>query len=298
MLLISFSDVIRYYSWYKRALRMAELDGSFTETKGHTNYQIIALCLMLIAFAFLLISYGGSKMSLIALVTIAVIFGITAIVIGLSELMKKLKLSAKANRNATIIITLLLSFGFTGFLLVGVMNQVTALWPDKVPAYTYEYNGFTRAVYDDKLPLTVEDLIEIDYDGYSYELRHADKSVLVEHIVATQRPQLDALENPDLEYTITSVKLPLLYNWCKAALLDNFAHNYGRPVPEDDMWEKHMNIDPQPWGANEVYQLWLGDEPEMRFLLCYDDRIIEIDFEYDWVLTGEQMKTIGEKLNN
>jgi len=296
MLALSVMEIVGYHTWYRRAKTAAELDGSFVETKGHRNFQIIILCMMLLAFAFLLISYGGSKMTLIALASVAVILGITAIIICTSELMKKLKLSAKLNRNITIILTLVISFGFTGILLISVISRITSFLPEKVPADTYEYKGLTFEVYRDELPLTIADFIETDYDGYSYEIRTLDKSVFIEQAEATQRPRWDALAQPSLDYSITTIKTPFLYELCKRALLDDFAHNYGRPDPEDNMWEEHIEIDATPWGANEAYQLKLGGEMQMRFLLCYDNRIVEIDFEHDWELTSEQMRTVAEKL--
>ena len=87
-----------------------------------------------------------------------------------------------------------------------------------------------------------------------------------------------------------------MYEMCKRALLDSFAHNYGRPVPEDDMWEEHIEIDATSWGANEAYQLKLGGKMQQRFLLCYDNGIVEIDFGYDWQLSPDQMTTVAEKL--
>lgn len=157
MLALSVVEIVGYHNWYKRAKSAAELDGSFVETKGHRNIQIIILCMMLLAFAFLLISYGGSKMTLIALATIVVILGVTAIIVCTSALMKKMKLSAKLNRNITIVLTLVISFGFTGILLISVTSRITSFLPEKVPADTYEYNGRIYDVYRDKLPLTIED---------------------------------------------------------------------------------------------------------------------------------------------
>lgn len=296
MLVLSVVEIVGYHSWHKRAKAAAELDGSFLETKGHHNFQIIILCLMLAAFAFLLISYGGSKMMLIALASVAIILGVTAVVVCTSELMKKMKLSAKVNRNITIVLTLVISFGLTGVLLISVISRITSFLPDKVPVDTYEYNGWTFEVYRDELPLTIEDLMETDYDGYSYEIRTLDTSVLVEQKEAVQRPRYDALIHSELAYSITTIKLPFLYELCKNALLDDFAHNYGRPDPEEDMWEEHIEIDAAPWGANEAYQLKLGGEMQQRFLLCYDHCIIEIDFEWDWELTSEHMAMVGNKL--
>lgn len=296
MLALSLVEIVGYHRWHRRAKKAAELDGSFVETKGHRNFQIIMLSFTVLAFAFLLISYGGNKMSLLALASVAFVLGVTVIIVGTSELMKKLKLSAMTNRNITIILTLVLSFGFMGLFLISVIGRINSVWPDKVPVETYEFNGWVQNIYHDELPLTIEDLIDTAYDGYSYEIRTLDQSVLVEQKEALQRPRMDALDQPDLGYSITAVKFPLLYNWCKTALLDDFAHNYGHPVPEDDMWKEHIEVDAAPWGANEAYQLKLGGEPQMRFLLCYDTNIVEIDFEFDWELTAEQMWIVAERL--
>lgn len=297
MLIISIIEIQGYFRWYKRAKNAAEIDGSFVETKGHHNYQVIILCIMLLAFAFLLISYGGSRMTLIALTAIIVIFGITVIIVCVSELMKRLKVSAKINRNITIILTLVLSFGFAGMLLINIIGRISVLYPEKKTVDTYEFRGFTQNIYHDELPLTIEDLIDTDYDRYSYELITLNQSILMEQHVAIQRPRMDHLEKPDLEYTITNIHVLPLYDWCKSALLNDFAHNYGHPEPSDSTWKEHVEIDASSWKANEVYQLILGGEPQMRFLLCYDHRIIEIDFEHDWELTPEQMTIVGEKLN-
>ena len=54
-------------------------------------------------------------------------------------------------------------------------------------------------------------------------------------------------------------------------------------------------MDPAPWGAESAYQLVLGGEPESRYLLCYENRIIEIDL--DWEPTAEQIAIIRQKLD-
>ena len=296
MLATSVVDIVGYHIWYKRAKSAAKLDGSFVETKGHRNFRIVMLCMMLLAFAFIPISYGRSKMTLIVLVSVVVVLSVTAIIVCTSKLMKKMKLLAKINRNITIILTLIISYVFVGILSISVISRVISFLPEKVTAGTYELHGHTFKVYCDELPLTIEDLIETDYDGYSYEIRTLDKSVFIEHKEAAQLPRMDALVHPKLDYSITTVKMPFMYEFCKKALLDDFVHDYGHPEPEDDMWEEHIKIDATPWGANEAYQLKLGGEMYMRFLLCYDNCIVEIEFERDWQLTSEQMKIVAEKL--
>ena len=49
-----------------------------------------------------------------------------------------------------------------------------------------------------------------------------------------------------------------------------------------------------PGGAEEAYQLWTGDMPVERYLLCYSDRIVT--FRADWTLTEAEMAVAGERL--
>ena len=297
LLLLSAVEIISYFRWHRKAQAMAQLNSSFLPTRGHTHFYLAIIILMLTAFGATLISYGGNKMTIIALDSEVIILGLTAMIVSFSELLKKWKLSAKTNRNLTILATLLISFGITGFLLIATIRLIDTLLPDKVPAQTYEYMDHTWKQYSDDIPLRIEDLTDTDYLNYSYELTAYDKSVFVEQVEARQRPRMDALAQPSLEYTVTQVKLPLLYSWCEAALLKNIAHNYGHPEPEDPDWVQIREIDATSWNADKAYQLLLAGEPEMRFLLCYDTCIVEIDFEDDWELTAEQMQIIGQKLN-
>ena len=58
----------------------------------------------------------------------------------------------------------------------------------------------------------------------------------------------------------------------------------------------YLEQHPTPWEANEVYQLAYQDSGTLNsYLLCYDDRIIEIRF--DWEPTVEQMAIVAEKLS-
>ena len=59
---------------------------------------------------------------------------------------------------------------------------------------------------------------------------------------------------------------------------------------------QYIAQDAMSWGANEVYRLYDSVYGwENKYLLCYDDLIVEINF--DWEPTQEQMKIVGEKLN-
>ncbi|MBQ8799181.1 MAG: hypothetical protein IJZ55_06425 [Lachnospiraceae bacterium] len=57
-------------------------------------------------------------------------------------------------------------------------------------------------------------------------------------------------------------------------------------------WIQLQTTDASPWSADTAYQLFLGGEPQDRYLICYDNAILEIDF--DWEVTTVQKKTVGK----
>ena len=60
-----------------------------------------------------------------------------------------------------------------------------------------------------------------------------------------------------------------------------------------------MSVDPTPWGAEDAYQLANQEYgPGNTFLLCYGDRLVEIDFSYGWSVTPEQMALVSEKIGS
>lgn len=290
MLVLCISDMSGYYRWRRRAIAAAERDGSFLNTHSNLNMPFIVLALMLLAYAGILISYGGSTMAWGTLLSLCVVFAVTGAILGLSALMKRMKLSARFNRTATIVISILLSFGLTGILTIAIIGSISRNRPEDPSAVTYEFQGETLSLYRDDLPLTIEDLIELDFDGYSYRIISHQRSPLMERMIAFQQPRLDALQYPDLEYTVTTVKAAFLYDMSRKALLADFVDHFPK--------EQHScsTIDAAPWGAKEAYQLRFEGEPQLEFLLFYDDRVVEIDFEDDWILTEKQMAVVGEKL--
>ena len=78
---------------------------------------------------------------------------------------------------------------------------------------------------------------------------------------------------------------------CKERLIEAEENDYpfGQKVYKEEVVED--------WGANEAYRLHDTEYgPKNKYLLCYDDLIVEIDF--DWEPTAQQKAIAGEKLNN
>jgi len=74
-------------------------------------------------------------------------------------------------------------------------------------------------------------------------------------------------------------------------MVQNLAHNKGTPDPMPHAWIQARMTDSFLWDANKAYQLFLGGEPQTRYLVCYENAIVEIDF--DWDVTAAQIKKAG-----
>ena len=161
-------------------------------------------------------------------------------------------------------------------------------------AQTYEHHGSTFILHQDEIPLAIEDLTDIKYDGYIRE-RSDEESIFLGLLDVYQWPRLDdddRTEVPDLEYTVTIVKMPFLYDLCKNKLLEKYQRSGTVRFPQGYAYE---SVDPAPWGAEEAYQLTYKQPLDWyKYLLCYKDRLVEIIL--DWEPTAEQMAVVREKL--
>ena len=88
------------------------------------------------------------------------------------------------------------------------------------------------------------------------------------------------------------VKIKGLYTCCKNSFL------YARKdeiLDGEVMLQDHYDqIDETPWGALAAYRHYWSTGYLNRYLLCYEDRIVEIDL--NWEPTAEQMAVISQKL--
>jgi len=288
----SAAQIFLYYRWHHKA-KIAAQDGHFLETRSTDRFQIIMILSSSLALIFMLLSFGGGSMMLIVLLMVISILGCAFLMTKLSNILKKRNVSAKTNRLITYGMAVLISFVICGVVLWLMVSSILSSRDRKDEAIPYEHNNWTFYVYQDNIPLRIEDLMETTYTGYSQEILSQSSSPLLSRFEARQRPRHDALAEPEMHYHIVEVKVPALYDWVVDLMRDEFSH--GIYYPEDSSYaEEHRVIDPVPWGAQKVYQLYFGDEARTRYLLCYPDHIVEIDLE--WEPTEDQMKIIAEKL--
>jgi len=294
LLLFAVWELLAYFRWHRRAKQAAER-GEFLPSVDTSRFQKAVLALVLILFIWWAVNYFITGTKLHRWVAV-LMFGYTPavflIVQGVKDLLKKKKASRGVNRTVTIVSSFVAAFAIMGGITFGLLTASNrGLFAEK-DEETYEHRGSIFVVHQDELPLTVEDLVEIDYDGYIKE-RRGDASLLLGQFTMHQWPRLDAEDYPripHLEYTLIWVRLPILYDFCKNRMI--YEAEELRPVAD----KEYRPQDAASWGAEEVYRLYdLDYGPTNTWLLCFADRLVEIDF--DWEPTAEQMAIAGARLS-
>lgn len=283
-------ELVRYFRWHRRAKAAAEA-GEWTKSLHSRQRAWIPLVL----FALLYMAFAATSpgMLLLMLAYSLGLFGVSFLVTNLRDALKGLGTPAWGNRAATIALSIVLSFAMVGLLVAATFYGLDRHWLDRPPAETYEYDGMTWDVYHDELPLTIQDLSDIDYDGWSTKLERKS-SPLVTCVEATQRGRVGDWDLPDMEYEIAVVHFKPLYSLCRNGLLREVERHNRRDLPE--YWDLYQPCDAAPWGAEEAYRLYTAGEPRNQFLLCWENRLAVIDLPYQWEITEEMMATAGAKL--
>jgi hypothetical protein len=297
LLLLCCVEIVGYYGWRLRALKAAKR-GEFLRTRG-SKLQIVIMWITILPFVWWLVTLGlgvgrDHVMFIYAAVMMAGIIAMRIAVNAVKNTLKRRKSPTDTTRITTLVTSFVLAFVLVG-LMTFVIFKIIASGAIK-GGETYIYEGNEHTAYNDTLPLSLEDLSDSDYNEYSRWLQK-DETMLLGRIKAYQRPRFGSdnyTVGPDLTYTVTVAKVPFLYDMCKGIIFEEYSKMLSSSsYAQSDM--AYETMDAIPWGAIEAYQLVSRSTgPRMKYLLCYTDRIVEISF--DWELTPEQMRTVGEKL--
>ncbi len=294
LLVLSASELCKYFLWLSKARKAADR-GEFLDTTGNVRLQRFILCAACVGFLYWIVTLVTTASSLMRVVALLMFLYMTALIIlvnAIKQLLKRKKASASVNRAITIASSFILSFAMMALLIYGTTRaaQSGAFAPERE---NHGNTGSTLSGYIVEPPLTIEDLLDVEDADY-IKARRSSESLLLGQFYMTQYPRLTS-NNLDkmlsLEYTITDIKAPFLYDLCKNQLLGQHTDNR---FPEG-----HRNIyellDVPLWGAQEAYRLVSQNSGPMNwYLLCYENRILEIKF--DWEPTEEQMTIVAEEL--
>lgn len=290
LLLACLYEVGFYFHWTRKAKKLAEVDGVFLPIKTHirASYVLLAFSILLILFAF-----GSAKKYLI--------FGLCwsgiMLLIGCSANVIKKRLRQKGvSRGTNMAVSLgsvfLLTMLFIMVLIPIIISSDIRLSGSEKAVGNYEHNGITWDIYDDPLPLNVEDLMALNAN-WSKERDHQETGLVAYTEYEQRALYTEPREVPNLSYTIIDIKATFLRDYIRQAVLNSRQDE----VHDDFIFTDHYEpVDASIWGADEVYQRHWSDSILDTYLVFWDNRIVEIEFY--WEPTVEQIATAAEILSS
>ncbi len=292
LLLMCVTEIGGYFLWRHRAKRAAEENGEFIKTWGTRTFQLTLLGILAVSLTFTLLSIRP-KLAMTMLVSLGAVLGMMFLVVGVKEWMKHRGASRGVNFTVTLLTTILLTLVITGG--IGFFLTRETLWlPEEKAVDTYQAYGMTWEVYQDKLPLKVEDLLDPGYDRYSYKLEE-ESSFLMSRTEGKQEARIQE-DAPEVRYTIFDVHFSPLFDFCLEELVTSSDGYYLEDVEGNRYYESYKPADAVPWGADRAYQYHNGIDFQEAYILCYGNRIVDIRF--DWYITQEQMAAVGRILGS
>lgn len=293
--LLSAAELIRYYRWRTHARSAIERGEPLPKLRSLRWLSVLILLLAGVQLLTLLLSSLQFSKGMAVTMIFMLLYLCLMIYLsnGVRRALQHLHAKPWVNRLVTYGVIIALTVGMMAGLMALIFQRSSSWFSPSKNTETYEYQGFTFTVYHDELPLTVGDLVPDDYDRWSTQLTRKS-SPLLTHIEANQRPRLGDGDLPDLSYEIVIVKAPFLYDLCKQDYIDWLERDNDK-LPQE-YWDEYRSANTAPWGAVEVYQRYGSGEPINQFLVCWPDRIAEIDFDWDWDITDELIAITAEKL--
>ncbi|MBP3352552.1 MAG: DUF2812 domain-containing protein [Lachnospiraceae bacterium] len=287
LLLAEINEILACYLWHRKAKPAAE-NGVFVPVK--TNHFISFTLILSCVFVLIATIFLPSELRLVSLCWIAIVVGINLIGNVVKRKLKKAGAPKGLNYTVTILIIILLTFTLLTGLVVFILRY--GLDDGREPVGSYDINGWTFEIYDEEMPLYVEDMMEIGDSEWSREHNEHNETLLLSKSEYRQNHMQGGPEGlKDLEYTIIDIKVPALYDIVKQSILNERQDE----VYDDVIFTDHYEpIDATLWQADEAYQVhWSGTILD-TYLICWENRIVEVKFY--WQPTPEQIAIVVDKL--
>ena len=263
--------------------------------------QLLGYGLLALSLLCLVLSYIGLRMSArsvkFALLWILMLFVILLSGNLLKFFLKRRGVSRRVNQILSFTVVLVMTLSFFVSMTTAIFNGSFS-FDRKVPADTVYLDGWTMNIYDDTLPLNIEDLRDTGEIRWSKEADHKE-TFLLSYSVYAQNHVPDenqtTAEAKDLEYYITDVKIPLFFDAVRNAVLASRQDDVSQT--DKVIFTDHFEpIDPSVWGADEAYQLHWSDTVLDTYIVCWDNRIAEVKFY--WGATEDDIRKTAEILKD
>lgn len=290
LLLACLVEVIACLVWYPRAKRMAEEGGLFWAP--HIPVWVSWLCLGIVLILGTAAAFGSTLPPQWFLAWLSICVAAIAGGVLLRNHLRRKEYPAGLNKAATgLFVMAVYVVGIVLLLALSISGRVGQ--PEHIEAGSYELDGRTYAIYNDPLPLNVEDLIQTDA-VYSREAT-AYASPLLRRSEYSQHPIVPEYAGaPTVWYTVYDTDFRFVMDIVADQLLSE--HQDETDVDGQMLRDRYLPIDPAPYGAEAAYQLQRANiGPVPQYLLCWPGWVVDLSFAY-LVPTDEQLAAAAGRL--
>lgn len=278
-------ETVSYFRWRKRALLAAEA-GQFLPTSCRRWSKILYFLLIGILCAGYLVMLEGKYLT-VALGTVALIFGIVAVMQVIQKKLKERGMSGRKNFLVTSILGGSLCAVCTILLMVFILHFTLQNRYDG--AEPYAVGSITHYAYHDELPLYIEDITKANGSEYSNRLYESGSFLLREQQVNIHR-RFDAPRNDLLPTSFAYTVWTSPFAFMMDLAVEDRLEFYENRTYFDSRYESI----PPVAGADGAWQLYDKDGARNQYLLRFEGCVIELDF--DFFPTEAQLTTAIEKL--
>ena len=280
-------EMLYYFAWLMGAKKAVANGKKCPSPSGYRKVHKVTNVTLVLLLAGLLASYS-TAMLIYEVTFLAGYFGIIAVVNAVRNHLKKDGVSRHSNMAVTLAVDIVLAFALVFGLTFGVIG-IGLGREEKEPVRYYETDNHLWEIYEDTLPLTVQDFVETDYPNYSYEAEEKT-SILVSAGEYRQRSFPDGENAPGLYYEIVTVKVDWLYDF----FLNDFMKKEFRYLDADEIGE-YQRIDVAVAEGIQVYRQYINKIPSANeWLLRTGDKIIALWLDFE--PTEAQLKLMADTL--
>lgn len=257
-------EMLHYWRWYRQSEQQVAAGGQRASCRAGRQCRELLYPLMLLIVLVMLLDQMGDVWQWKFSLAVLAFFGAIAAVIWLTEaLRKRLKQPAWVLAAVTVAVYVLAMAGMFRF-----MGSDASRLLERTPAATYtaEEGGAARTwpLYDDPLPLTIEDLMPLPEAVYSYEA-HRDRSPLAASCEGWQKSYPPNTGVPILHYVLTDVASDFWYDRCLQQYLT-------------DKRYRGFDLSYQPLDAPVYPAEAMWQRGYREYLIGYPGRIAQISF--------------------
>jgi len=295
-LLILLIDIAFYFGWMHKAKKAVKEGLGCPAPKGYRYWNRLAWC----GLAVLVIGMFASYTSSMIWFMLIYLAGIILIIVSVRKLQVKLKkegVSKGGNWAVTVLLCVFLSLLLVGGFVAVVIGFDIRLTEKNEPAGTILFNGREWDVYDDELPLYMNDFSETGNRNSSCRVREEKSSILAgygEYSEYLYDGEEVTSMTTALTYEVITVKAKFLYDFLLEKYYEREFRNW------DDEEREYLEFRTVYENENgKVCRQYYDDRTDMAltafdWLILTEDKIVPMHIYLD-DLMEEQMEIIVNK---